>query len=98
MEGSTPEELRKRLTAILSMVISGVSEDCPICMDPLDLPVITHCAHIFCRKCIEMSIERTSPTCPMCRGSISVDKLVDPPADQEEDSMESNEWNSSAKV
>ena len=34
----------------------------------------------------------------MCRGSISVDKLVDPPADQEEDSMESNEWNSSAKV
>lgn len=99
MENSTPEELRKRLTAILVMVItSGVDEECPICLDSLDLPVITHCAHIFCKKCIENVIRVTSASCPMCRGEISVDKLIDAPSDKQEEEIDTTEWTSSAKV
>ena len=100
MENSTPEELRKRLSTILAMVItSGVDEDCPICLDSLSMPVITHCAHIFCKKCIEDVIKITSACCPMCRGSIAIDELVDAPTDQEdEDEFDRSEWTSSAKV
>jgi len=100
VEKSTPEELRRRLSTILAMVVtSGVDEECPICLDSLNVPVITHCAHIFCKKCIEDVIKFTSPSCPMCRGVISIDKLVDPPSDQEEeDEAIGTEWTSSAKV
>ena len=99
LENSTPEELRRRLSTILAMVVtSGVDEDCPICLDSLNAPVITHCAHIFCKKCIEDVIKFASPSCPMCRGMISIDKLVDPPSDQEEEDAIGTEWTSSAKV
>ena len=27
-------------------------EDCAICLDSLLAPVITHCAHVFCKPCI----------------------------------------------
>ena len=80
------------------VVTSGVDEECPVCLDSLNMPVITHCAHIFCKRCIEKVIKETSPCCPMCRGVISIDRLVDAPGDQEEEEVDRNEWTSSAKV
>ena len=80
------------------VITSGVDEECPICLDSLDMPVITHCAHIFCKKCIENVIKITGATCPMCRGMISTDKLVDAPNYQEDEEMDGSEWTSSAKV
>ncbi len=104
VESSTPEELRKKLTAMIAMVLSsGVDEECSICLDSLNHPVITHCAHIYCRKCIENVIGLSGEygsRCPLCRGQIALDKLVEPPADQEDenDYVDANQWNSSAKV
>ena len=101
-EWATPEEQRKKLTSIITMVLSsGVDEECSICLDSLAWPVITHCAHIFCKKCIESVIKLDSvfgAKCPLCRRPVSLDKLVDAPADQDEESFNENQWNSSAKV
>ncbi|PLB34307.1 DEAD/DEAH box helicase [Aspergillus candidus] len=53
-------------------------DTCPICLDTLEQPVITACAHSFDRGCIEQVIERQHK-CPMCRADIeNTDTLVSP--------------------
>lgn len=49
----TPEELRETLLSKIKLVLSSRSdEECTVCLKSLTLPVITHCAHIFCKTCI----------------------------------------------
>lgn len=100
---STPEELRQKLVSTLVTLLgSGADEECPVCLDSLSIPVITHCAHVFCRKCIEDVIKTSevNPRCPLCRGCISLDVLVEVPPDAEDiDEVDgSEEWHSSSKV
>jgi SWI/SNF-related matrix-associated actin-dependent regulator of chromatin subfamily A3 len=59
------EENKQALQNMLQLSIES-QEDCPICLDTLNDPVITRCAHIFCNACIERVIE-TQHKCPMCR-------------------------------
>jgi SWI/SNF-related matrix-associated actin-dependent regulator of chromatin subfamily A3 len=60
-------------------------EECPVCFDPLDKPVITHCKHVFCRKCITKVIE-IQQKCPICRNKLGEDNLLEPlPEGGEED-------------
>ena len=52
------------------MIKEGVTDDCSICLDDLKSPVITPCAHVFCKACIEAVIENMKPpSCPLCRRS-----------------------------
>ena len=99
---ATPAELREKLIQTLKLILSsGIDEECAICLDSLSLPVITHCAHVFCRRCIESVIRTTewNPRCPLCRNNIKAEQLVDVPAESEDRSVvDSNEWQSSAKV
>ena len=101
---TTPGELRQKLQQILSVLLSSGDEECPICLDSLNQPVITHCAHLYCRPCIESVIRtdsRESAKCPMCRGNIDKDKLVEPDATkthQDTAAVEENKWSSSSKV
>ncbi|KAK5098815.1 hypothetical protein LTS08_006193 [Lithohypha guttulata] len=69
-------------------------EDCPICMESLNDtdrdPVITACAHAFCKDCIERTIQ-TQHKCPMCRAELtSTDMLVQPAASFGEAAAEQN--------
>lgn len=49
----TPSELRERLINKITLVLnSGSDEECAICLDSLRQPVITYCAHVYCRPCI----------------------------------------------
>lgn len=54
---ATPAELRERLIEKLRLVLaSGSDEECSVCLDSVRLPVITHCAHVYCRPCITQVI------------------------------------------
>ena len=81
---------RTLLQQALQLVIES-QEECPVCMDPLVQPVITHCKHFFCRGCISKVIE-VQHKCPMCRAGLSEDKLVEPApecaAEEEEEGLD----------
>ncbi|KAJ1088340.1 hypothetical protein NDU88_001497 [Pleurodeles waltl] len=101
---STPEELRESLVTKMKFVLSsGSDEECAICLDSLNFPVITHCAHIFCKPCICQVIHREQPhaKCPLCRNNLSLENLVECPIeelDQDTGEKTEREWISSSKV
>ena len=67
---------RALLQQALQLVIES-QEECPVCMESMTNPVITHCKHVFCRGCITKVIE-IQQKCPMCRAPLSEDKLLEP--------------------
>lgn len=67
---------RALLQQALQLFIES-QEECPVCMDPMTNPVITHCKHPFCRACISKVID-IQHKCPMCRAELSEEKLVEP--------------------
>nr|XP_020472266.1 helicase-like transcription factor isoform X2 [Monopterus albus]XP_020472267.1 helicase-like transcription factor isoform X2 [Monopterus albus] len=99
----TPAELRERLIKKLKMVLaSGSDEECSVCLDSVRLPVITHCAHVYCRPCIAQVIgtEQDRARCPLCRSEIKTSELVEFPQEEieEENNMNSEKWRTSSKV
>lgn len=79
----TPENV-KALQDMLQIQIES-QEVCAICLDNLDSPVITACAHSYCRGCIEQVIDRQHK-CPLCRAEINDNtSLVSPAANLGED-------------
>ncbi|KUI54814.1 hypothetical protein VP1G_02180 [Cytospora mali] len=54
-------------------------EECPVCIDDLSSPVITHCKHVFCGDCIRKVIQ-TQGKCPMCRAKLDSEKQLLEPA------------------
>ncbi|KAI4842603.1 SNF2 family DNA-dependent ATPase domain-containing protein [Aureobasidium sp. EXF-8845] len=73
----TPENL-KALQDMLSLSIQS-QEECAVCLDDLHNPVITRCAHVFGRECIERVIE-TQKKCPMCRAELKDNSILVQPA------------------
>ncbi|KAE8383217.1 SNF2 family N-terminal domain-containing protein [Aspergillus bertholletiae] len=73
----TPENI-KALQDMLRIQIES-QETCPVCLDTLQQPVITACAHTFCKGCIEEVIERQH-RCPMCRAELSDTSALVAPA------------------
>ncbi|XP_015230789.1 PREDICTED: helicase-like transcription factor isoform X1 [Cyprinodon variegatus] len=97
-----PADLRQRLIERLRLVLaSGSDEECSVCLDSLRLPVITHCAHVYCRPCIAQVISgEQKARCPLCRSDIKASELVEFPPEKTEDetSMNSDSWRTSSKV
>ncbi|XP_047134466.1 helicase-like transcription factor isoform X1 [Hydra vulgaris] len=92
-------EFVKKLQQILSVLLSSGDEECPVCLDSLNQPVITHCAHLFCKQCIEDVIRTDKPKCPLCRKEVTKDKLVEPEVNEDNPSITCSEkWSSSSKV
>lgn len=52
-------------------------DECPICLDTLSAPMITHCKHVFCGNCIRKVVQ-TQARCPMCRSPLAEDQLLEP--------------------
>lgn len=73
---SNNPELLKKLVAVLQ---DGEDFDCPICLSPPSITVITSCAHIFCQTCILKTIERSKSSCPLCRHPLSQSDLFTAP-------------------
>ncbi|XP_048018521.1 LOW QUALITY PROTEIN: helicase-like transcription factor [Megalobrama amblycephala] len=98
----TPSELRERLINKITLVLnSGSDEECAICLDSLRQPVITYCAHVYCRPCICEVIhsEKEQARCPLCRAQIRTKELVEYPGEEvEAHSATGENWRSSSKV
>jgi len=77
-------DLERRLVGQLrEMIMSGISEDCSVCLDELRSPVITPCAHVFCRHCIEAVLDTVKPTsCPLCRKILTKQQLLEAGQDE----------------
>ncbi|KAM6912137.1 helicase-like transcription factor [Xenentodon cancila] len=99
---ATPAELRERLIEKLRLVLgSGSDEECSVCLDSVSLPVITHCAHVYCRPCIAQVISNEQKArCPLCRSEIKTSELVEFPEEemQEYSGANSERWRTSSKV
>ncbi|PWY73360.1 SNF2 family helicase [Aspergillus eucalypticola CBS 122712] len=94
----TPENI-KALQDMLQIRIES-QDTCPICLDNLEQPVITACAHAFDRSCIEQVIERQHK-CPMCRAEIpDTATLVSPAVEMGEstDTVDADPDNPSSKI
>ncbi|XP_053454891.1 helicase-like transcription factor isoform X3 [Nycticebus coucang] len=100
----TPEELRKKLIRKMKLILSsGSDEECSICLDSLTVPVITHCAHVFCKPCICQVIQNEQPhaKCPLCRNDIHADNLLECPPEElacDSERRANTEWTSSSKI
>ncbi|XP_069831488.1 helicase-like transcription factor [Dendropsophus ebraccatus] len=99
---STPEELRVKLVNKIKLVLnSGSDEECAICLDSLNIPVITHCAHVFCKPCICQVIHSEKPNskCPLCRSEIRLEHLLECPEEELDSRAEKDQkWKSSSKI
>lgn len=101
-DDATPSELRERLINKMNLVLgSGSDEECAICLDSLRSPVITYCAHVYCKPCICQVIRaEQNAKCPLCRAEIKVDQLVEYPVEKNtSESLETKDkWLPSSKV
>ncbi|NXY71558.1 HLTF factor, partial [Glareola pratincola] len=104
-DNKTPEELRETLVTKMKLVLSsGSDEECAVCLESLTLPVITRCAHVFCKPCIFEVIRSEQPNakCPLCRSELRVEQLVECPLEEEIGSnngkKSDQEWISSSKI
>lgn len=66
---------REILQQALRLFIEN-QEECPVCIDTLDAPLITRCKHVFCGECIRKVVQ-TQGKCPMCRTLLSEDHLLE---------------------
>ncbi|KFQ44367.1 Helicase-like transcription factor, partial [Nestor notabilis] len=104
-DNKTPEELHEMLVSKMKLVLSsGSDEECAVCLESLTVPVITRCAHVFCRPCIFEVIRSEQPNakCPLCRSQLRAEDLVECPLEGEIDSSNEKksdqEWISSSKI
>ncbi|KAM7403382.1 hypothetical protein PAMA_004028 [Pampus argenteus] len=100
---ATPTELRQHLIEKLRLVLaSGSDEECSVCLNSVSVPVITHCAHVYCRPCIAqvISTEQETARCPLCRSGIKINELVEFPQEETEEGNSANsvKWRTSSKV
>ena len=70
------------------------SDECSICLSEFDHPVITPCAHVYCRPCIQQLIEsfpNPPAPCPLCRGPLEMKSLLEAAKSEEEEKNDDND-------
>lgn len=66
----------KTLEKINDNINFNEDENCIICYDNMNKPILTPCGHMFCNSCIQTCINM-KPECPMCKHHITRDMLID---------------------
>jgi SNF2 family DNA or RNA helicase len=74
-------------------------QECPICMEPMSDPIITQCAHIFCRECVtKIFAASLQPHCPTCRLEMPKKSIMSVPRKNRFTTDVHANWRSSAKI
>jgi SNF2 family DNA or RNA helicase len=69
-------KLRSQIKEIDNRYKNMLKQDCNICMEKLDDPVMEpNCQNLFCGKCL-LKWLINKPTCPLCRTFVSPNQLV----------------------
>lgn len=63
--------------ALINLEISSI-ENCIICLETSDEPVVTLCGHHFCKSCIYkwIKMKPSNQVCPVCKSSIKKKNLI----------------------
>jgi hypothetical protein len=63
---------------------SGVSDECAICLEDIELPISLDCGHVFCVQCLmqHKAANNGKGSCPNCRGDVDADQIGKTTADQ----------------
>lgn len=72
------ENQRNKINDLTDRIKMIATNDCAICLDKVENPVMLECTHIFCGKCILNLLRmKNNNNCPYCRTQISsYDKLT----------------------
>ena len=95
MDDEDKENAKKLAEQLRDLIKGGMSDECSICLSDMDHPVITPCAHVYCRLCIVQYIDSGNPpgqaACPLCRGPLEKKGLLEAAIDEEnENATEKN--------
>ena len=85
MSDEDAERAKQMAERLRDMIKDGISDECSVCLSDFDHPVITPCAHIYCRACITQHIEATEnppAMCPLCRGPLEIRTLLEAAHDE----------------
>ena len=73
--GNISEQLQELITKV-----SFNDSECLICLEIMENPVITPCAHHFCKSCIERELANSSTTnsskCPVCNQPLTSKQII----------------------
>ena len=67
-------QLSNNYDSVLKKSLEKIEEqNCPICLDSIDVPTVTKCGHLFCGECIKNALEmsRMGKRCPCCREDLN---------------------------
>lgn len=64
--------------ALKELLVRWADEECVICLEPVEEPVLTPCAHVFCKGCIVRHLLAAPETscCPSCNKHVLPDDLI----------------------
>ncbi|CAA7057378.1 unnamed protein product [Microthlaspi erraticum] len=90
---------RAYIEEVIQDLRDGNNQECPICLESADDPVLTPCAHRMCRECLFASWRSTScGTCPICRTILKKTELISCPTDSIFRIDVVKNWKESSKV
>ncbi len=70
------EKLEKEIEKLEEKFKQRLSENCSICMDKLEKPVLVPCCqNIFCGKCV-LEWMKSQNSCPLCRTGVDTSNLI----------------------
>eukprot|EP00742_Colponemidia_sp_Colp-10_P014547 GILJ01016532.1.p1 GENE.GILJ01016532.1~~GILJ01016532.1.p1 ORF type:complete len:935 (-),score=119.12 GILJ01016532.1:169-2973(-) len=66
------------ISNVVQDIRSGVTKECPVCLDPVEDAIVTECAHVLCRECMLATLAKLG-SCPICRKSLSKESIATVP-------------------
>ena len=97
MQKYTSEGNSAYIDSLQTQLKGGVDLDCPVCLETCEDPVITKCAHVLCRACAMVQVNKNH-NCPLCKTQLSHSDLKTVPRNTKFSFDVKANWRSSAKI